>query len=110
MMKDKRLNSTFVFPKPENASGHLTTQSVTNNIKKVDGYTASAHGWRATLKTWATTVGYRHEVTEMQLSHEKDALEAAYNNADYLEERREMMQHWQEVLTGDASHDERARV
>ncbi|MBL6761108.1 MAG: tyrosine-type recombinase/integrase [PS1 clade bacterium] len=110
LMKEKRLNSPLVFSKPTNEAGHLTTQSVTNNIKKVDGYTASAHGWRSTLKTWATSVGYRHEVTEMQLSHEKDALEAAYNDADYLDERRVMMQHWQEVLTGEASYDERARV
>jgi integrase len=110
LMKEKRLNSDMVFSKPTNKAGHLTTDSVTKNIKKVDGYTASGHGWRSTLKTWATSVGYRHEVTEMQLSHEKDALEAAYNDADYLEERRQMIQHWQEVLTGETSHDERARV
>lgn len=110
IMKQKRQNSPFVFSKPSNNAGHLAPQSVTKNIQKVKGYDVSAHGWRATLKTWASSAGYRYEVTEMQLSHEKDALEAAYNDADYLDERRVMLLHWQDVLTAGADFSERARV
>ncbi|CAG9934083.1 protein of unknown function [Candidatus Nitrotoga arctica] len=38
---------------------------------------------------------------ERQLAHaERDAVRAAYNYAEYLPERRRMMQHWADYLDG----------
>jgi len=70
----------------------------------------TAHGTRHTLKTWAMEVGYRKELSEMQLSHEEQGIEAVYNDADYLRDRKVMMQHWQDYLTGETTLDERNRV
>ena len=70
----------------------------------------SAHGTRHTLKTWAMEVGYRKELSEMQLSHEEQGIEAVYNDADYLKDRKIMMQHWADFLKGDAPLDERNRI
>ncbi len=40
-------------------------------------------------------MGYRAEAMEGQRSHgERNKVRAAYNRAEYLEERREMMDHW----------------
>ena len=40
-------------------------------------------------------MGYRPEVIERQLAHvEENKTKAAYNHAEYLSERREMMQAW----------------
>ena len=62
---------------------------------------------RHTLKTWAMEVGYRKELSEMQLSHEEQGIEAVYNDADYLKDRKVMMQHWQDYLTGQTDLDSR---
>ena len=70
----------------------------------------SAHGTRHSLKTWAMEVGYRKELSEMQLSHEEQGIEAVYNDADCLRDRKIMMQHWQDCLTGTVSLEERNRV
>jgi len=74
------------------------------------GRDVTAHGMRHTLKTWAMEVGYRKELSEMQLSHEEQGIEAVYNDADYLKDRKVMMQHWQDYLSGQVSLDERHRV
>ena len=69
-----------------------------------------AHGMRHTLKTWAMEVGYRKELSEMQLSHEEQGMEVIYNNADYLKDRKVMIQHWQDYLTGHTDLDSRCRI
>jgi hypothetical protein len=44
-------------------------------------------------------MGYRVDVIEAQLSHvERDRTRAAYKHAQYLDERREMMQGWADYL------------
>ena len=70
----------------------------------------TAHGTRHSFKTWSAEVGYRRELSEMQLSHEQQGIEAVYNDADYLRDRKVMMQHWQESLMGEVTLEERHRV
>jgi integrase len=44
-------------------------------------------------------LGYREDVIERQLSHEdRNQIRAAYNRAEYLLERRVMMQAWADYL------------
>ena len=59
----------------------------------------SAHGFRATASTILNEKGYRSEVIERQLAHaERDKVRAAYNHAEYLGERTEMMQTWADYI------------
>ncbi|HEY0915393.1 MAG TPA: tyrosine-type recombinase/integrase, partial [Solimonas sp.] len=59
----------------------------------------SAHDFRATATTALYEMGYRRELVEMQLAHaKKDKTEAAYNHAEYLPERRKMLQAWADYL------------
>jgi integrase len=61
------------------------------------------HGWRASFSTimneelgedWSRTI-------DRALAHSpKDKVEAAYNRAQLLDRRREVMNHWSELLTG----------
>jgi integrase len=61
----------------------------------------SPHGIRATASTLLNEQGWRPDVIERQLAHmERDRIRAAYNRADYLEERRKMMQAWADYLEG----------
>ena len=59
----------------------------------------SPHGIRATGSTMLNELGYRPDIIEHQLAHaERNKTRASYNRADYLEERREMMQAWANMI------------
>ncbi len=62
---------------------------------------ATVHGFRATASTILNEQGWRPDVIERQLAHaERNKVRAAYNRAEYLPERRKMMQHWADYLDG----------
>lgn len=68
---------------------------------KILGYggKATPHGMRATASTILNERGFRSDVIERQLAHvERNKIRKAYNRAEYLEERREMMQWWGDYL------------
>jgi len=60
----------------------------------------TAHGFRALASTVLNEQsGFSHDVIERQLAHqETDAVRAAYNRAQYLTQRRELMQWWADWL------------
>lgn len=59
----------------------------------------SPHGVRATGSTILNEMGFRGELVEKQLAHdERDKSRKPYNRAEYLDERREMMQHWADFI------------
>lgn len=66
----------------------------------MDGW--HCHDFRATATTHLYEVGrWRSEVIELQLAHaEKNTTRAAYNHAQYINERREMLQSWADWLGG----------
>ena len=59
----------------------------------------TGHGIRATLSTALNELGYKKEWIEAQLSHsDKDQIRLVYNHAEYIEQRRQMMQEWANKL------------
>ena len=57
--------------------------------------TATAHGFRASFRDWASENGYPRDLAERALAHTvRDATEAAYHRTDLLEQRRNMMIAW----------------
>ena len=56
----------------------------------------TAHGFRVLASTVLNEQsGFAHDVIERQLAHkETDAVRAAYNRAEYLDTRRELMRWW----------------
>ncbi|MDA0679999.1 MAG: tyrosine-type recombinase/integrase [Proteobacteria bacterium] len=66
----------------------------------------SPHGIRATASTMLNEMGYREDVIETQLAHaERNKVRASYNQADYLDERRQMMQQWADFLNSQKDGD-----
>lgn len=60
---------------------------------------ATPHGLRATASTILNEQGFRADVIERQLAHApRNKVRAAYNHAQYLNERKEMMQQWADYL------------
>lgn len=59
----------------------------------------TAHGFRHLISTALNERGYNRDWIETQLSHGDDnAIRAVYNKAEYLDQRREMMQDWADHL------------
>lgn len=54
-----------------------------------------AHGFRSSASTMLHEMGFPSHIIEAQLAHaERNAVKAAYCRAEYLPERRRMMQRW----------------
>lgn len=61
---------------------------------------ATGHGFRATASTILNEHGFNSDYIERQLAHvEGNKVRAAYNHAEYLPQRKEMMQWWGDYLT-----------
>ena len=59
----------------------------------------TGHGFRSMASTLLNERGYNRDWIERQLAHsERDGVRAAYNYAEYLPERRRMMQEWADYL------------
>jgi len=68
----------------------------------------SVHGFRATASTLLNEMGYRPDVIERQLAHKpRDTVRASYNQAEYLDERKQMMQQWADVVDELAKGDKK---
>ncbi len=65
-------------------------------IDPASGKPITAHGFRATFKTWAEeSATFPHAVVEMALGHTVgNAVERAYRRTDLLDQRRGLMEAW----------------
>jgi hypothetical protein len=58
------------------------------------------HGFRSMPSTLLNEQDYNRDWIERQLAHgERNSIRAAHNYAEYLPERRRMMQEWADYLT-----------
>lgn len=92
-------DSPFLFPSPSR-DGYMSNNTMLYALYRM-GYhgRVTVHGFRAMASTALNEMGFRPDVIERQLAHqEKNAVRAAYNRAEYLSERRAMMNHWADRL------------
>jgi integrase len=92
----------FVFPNLHNSKTFMSENTMLYALYRMGYHSrATGHGFRSTASTILNENGYRPDVIERQLAHgERNAVRAAYNHAQYLPERREMMQWWADYLDG----------
>lgn len=94
----------FLFPNLRNPKTCMTGTTLNRALERMgfdgkEGIRFSAHGFRATASTILNEKGYRPDVIERQLAHsERDKVRASYNQAEYLDERRAMMQDWADFV------------
>lgn len=70
-------------------------QSLGYDTQKVQ----TGHGFRSMASTLLNEQGYNFDAIEVQLAHkETNKVRAAYNKAQYLPERKAMMQAWSDYL------------
>ena len=87
---------TWVFPSTQSASGHINPATLNIALRRrgLQGI-CSAHGFRATARTYLARIHVPESVAEACLAHSKaNATVAAYNREQFIEERREVMQKW----------------
>ncbi|MCB1659941.1 MAG: integrase arm-type DNA-binding domain-containing protein [Pseudomonadales bacterium] len=93
------LNSPYVFFNTASRKPY-SENFITNAIARM-GYKGrmTGHGFRGLASTILHEQGYLHDAIERQLSHnEKNKVAAAYNHAQHLPYRRQMMQDWANYL------------
>lgn len=92
---------TWVFPNTRDADRPMSNNTLLKALERMGCKgSMTGHGFRAlAMGTLKERLGYRHEVVDRQLAHApKDKLQSAYDRANYLEERRTMMQHWADYI------------
>ncbi len=86
----------------ERGGGKPMSENTINAALRRMGYAKdemTGHGFRSTASTLLHELGLPHAVIERQLAHgERNKVSAAYNFAEYLPERRKMMQQWADYL------------
>ncbi|MGA1863234.1 tyrosine-type recombinase/integrase [Deferribacter thermophilus] len=94
-------DSNYVFPSPIDFDKMLSNNTLNQSLRRM-GYTKKehvSHSFRQTASTLLNEMGWPPYVIEKQLAHEdKNKVRRAYNKAEYLEIRKEMMQFWADYL------------
>ena len=91
----------YVFPGLRRGKAVMRSQTLVAALRRM-GFgkeETCAHGFRAMASTLLNEQGYPPDVIERQLAHvPNNQVRAAYNRAEYLPERRKMMDEWASYL------------
>ena len=94
-------HSIYLFPSTRSVSQPMSEMTVTAALRRM-GYAKEemcAHGFRGMASTLLNEKGYNRDWVERQLAHgPRDKVRAAYNHAEFLPERRKMMQEWADYI------------
>jgi integrase len=92
----------YVFPslRPGRPLSENTLNVALRNMG-YDGATHVGHGFRATASTLLHELGWDSQLIELQLAHsDRNKVRAAYNRAERLADRKNLMQAWSDYLDG----------
>lgn len=93
-------NTPFLFPSRTNANACISEATLTRIVERL-GYKgiATPHGFRSLASSVLNEQGFNADAIERQLAHmENNAIRAAYNRADYWNERVAFMQWYSDFL------------
>ena len=93
----------YVFPSPRTDSRPMSSNAILSALRRM-GFTKdemSGHGFRSMASTLLNEQGWNRDAIERQLAHaERNSVRAAYNYAEFMPERKRMMQAWADYLEG----------
>ena len=91
----------LIYPSINNNDKPMSDNTMSKALRDL-GYRGKAtpHGFRSSFSSMAyESSGYTGEVIEKSLAHEeKNKVKGAYNRAEYLEQRRGLLQWWADLL------------
>lgn len=79
------------------------SENTINAALKTLGYSSEViqpHGFRHTAATLLAELGWNTEAIDRQLAHKEQGVKGVYQKAQYLDERRKMMQAWADYSDG----------
>ena len=91
----------YVFPSSRGDGRPMSENTIRTALKSLgyDSDVMTAHGFRTTASTLLNEQGWSPDAIERQLAHtSNNKVRDAYNRAQYLDERRRMMQSWSDYL------------
>lgn len=99
----------YLFPHRTNQTKPMSENTILFALYRMGYHSrATGHGFRATASTILNELGFPADAIERQLAHApRNKTRAAYNRAQYLPERRKMMQEWADLLDVLASGDKK---
>ena len=99
-LKELTGNTPFLFPSRTKTDGFISDATIGRIIARM-GYKGrvTPHGFRSLASSVLNEQGFNPDAIERQLAHvENNKIRAAYNRADYLNERKEFMQWYSDFL------------
>lgn len=95
-----KLSEKWIFPMVHRRTEPMSECTVLMALKRLDFRgKMTGHGFRSMASTYLNEHGWNSDAIERQLAHkEKNASRRAYNFAEYLTIRREMLQWWADEL------------
>lgn len=91
----------YLFPNEKDDSRFMSENTILKVLERM-GYKheMTGHGFRTlAMSTLKEQLNYRHETVDRQLAHKfDDKLMDTYDRAEYMRERRKMMQDWADYL------------
>lgn len=99
-MKPISAHREYIFPSNHKPREPINNSSANMALKRM-GYKGElvAHGLRSLASTVLNEQEFSHDVIEAALAHvDKNSIRAIYNRAEYLEQRRVMMQWWSDHI------------
>ena len=95
-LRARRRGSVYVFPNDRRLDRPMSENAILYLMGRMGyGGRMTGHGWRTVASTWANEAGYNRDWIERQLAHAPDdKVRSTYNRAEYLNDRRVMLQAW----------------
>ncbi|MCG9095184.1 tyrosine-type recombinase/integrase [Laribacter hongkongensis] len=91
----------YVFPGARTNGRPMSENTINAALRRLgyDKDTMTGHGFRHMASTLLNEQGWNRDAIERQMAHaERNQVRAVYNYAEYLPERRKMMQAWSDYL------------
>lgn len=101
--ENRQLNgdAKYIFPSLLSGSRTISENTMNTALRRL-GFSKDemcSHGFRTIASTRLNELGWNADWVEAQLAHrERNQVRAAYNQAQYLDDRRKMMQGWADYL------------
>lgn len=97
----------WLFPNQQGRVNPVMSENTINHLIHRMGYKGKTvgHGFRSLFSTVLNERGFNRDAIERQLAHmERNSVRAAYNRAEYLDERRLLMQWWSDLIDSQKKH------
>jgi len=91
----------YLFPSIRTTSRPMSENTINAALRRMgfEKTEMTGHGFRAMASTLLYENGFESQIIEIQLAHaEQNSVRAAYNHAQFLEKRKNMMQWWADYI------------